>query len=233
MTTRTTNFAALAGIGLGAALTSTAAVQAQTLFLDPPRRHLTNRPYNGVETLTINLMVDFGIERAVGWGTDIALGNTQYIEFVPDFGGAGKPFLSTQSFFDTDFSDYSDAGIGDNDAILHLTFVNFADPSATFGNSGRVTLGQFQVRIKGEPGYPDFNLVNDPNAPFWRDTSITLSPLGIPPDGSAVQDIDGNNLLVAASGAVITSRPPTPEPAAWLTMAMGVGGMLFLRRRAR
>jgi len=209
-------------MGLGAIFVPN--VQAQTLYLDPPRQHLNNRPYSGVETLTLNLMVDFGIQDAVAWGTSISLGNTSILEFVPDFGGAGIPFRSTQSFFDTDFSDYSDAGIGDNDAILHLNFVNFADPTATLGQAGQVVLGQFQVRVKGEPGYPG-------EAGFGG--LVDLSTLGIPPFGSAVQDFDGNNLLILASGASITSRPATPEPSAWLTLLVGTGmGAYVLRRKA-
>ena len=200
-------------------------VKSQTLLIDPPRKHLDNRPFNGIETHTISLMVDFGIERAVAWGTDITLANTSILEFVPDFGGTGVPFKSTQSFFETDFSDYSDAPIGDGDAILHLNYMNFSDPTSVFGKTGLVTLGQFQVRVKGEPNYPE-------GANFGG--LISLSGLDIPPDGSAVQDSDGNNLLLAVNNGVITSRPPTPEPSAWLTILSGVGiGTLMLRRKQR
>ncbi len=205
----------LTAIGLGAIFLPS--VQAQTLYLDPPRQHIANRPYNGVETLTLSLMVDFGIQDSVAWGTTLTLDNTSILEFVPDFGGVGVPFRSTQSFFDTDFSDYSNS-------ILHLNFANFADPLATLGQAGQVMLGQFQVRVKGEPGYPG-------NTGYGG--SVTLGELGIPPFGSAVQDMDGNNLLILASGALITSRPPTPEPSAWLTFFVGTGmGMLVLRRKA-
>jgi hypothetical protein len=213
------------GIGLSLlTLMSAKDVQSQTLSIDPPRQHIANRPFNGVETLTLNLVVDFGIQDAVAWGTDITLADTATLEFVPDFGGAGTPFKSTQPFFDTDFSDYSDAGVGDGDAILHLNFLNFADPDATFGQAGRVTLGQFQVRVKQEPNYPG-------DANFGG--AILLSDLGSPPFGTAVQDMDGNNLLISVGSAAITSRPPTPEPSAWLTMLLGTSiGALLLRRKA-
>jgi hypothetical protein len=214
-------FLALGGL---CALSIRKDAQAQTLYLDPPRQHIVNRPFNGAETLTLSLMVDFGIEDAVAWGTDITLADTSTLEFVPDFGGPGKPFKSTQPFFDTDFSDYSDADSGDGDAILHLNFLNFADPSATFGQAGQVMLGQFQVKVKQEPGYP-----GDPN--FGG--AILLSDLGSPPFGSAVEDMDGNNLLISVGDAAITSRPSTPEPSSWITMLFGTGlGALLLRRRA-
>lgn len=212
------------GMALSLLTLTSGAAQAQTLFLNPPRFHLNNRPFNGTETHTISLIVDFGMERAVSWGTDISLGSTSLLEFVPDFGGAGKPFKSTQSFFGADYSDYSDAGIADGDAILHLNFLNLP-PNGEFGQTGRVTLGQFQVRVKAEQNYPE-------NANFGG--YVNLSPLGSPPFGSAVEDIDGNNLLVAANGAVITSRPPSPEPSTWITMVCGVGmGWAMIRRRSQ
>lgn len=210
------------GMALSLMTLTSGVMQAQTLFLTPPRQHLANRPYSTPETLTLSLMVDFGMERAVSWGTDITLGSTSILEFVPDFGGAGKPFKSTQSYFNLDYSDYSDAGIADGDAILHLSFLNLP-PTGTFGQSGQVMLGQFQVKVKGEPNFPgDANFAGH----------VSLSPLGIPPEGSAVQDEFGNNLLQAASGAVLTSRPPSPEPSTWITMVCGVGmGWVMMRRR--
>ncbi len=194
--------------------------RAQSLFINPPHQHIVNRPYNGVETLTLSLVVDSGIADSVAWGTTITLTDTQTLRFVPDFGGAGKPFRSLQPFFDTDLSDPYTA----NSGTLPLFFSNFT-PGATLSNDGFVTLGQFQVQVLREPNYPG-------DLPFGG--RIELAALEAPPFGSGVLDELGNNLIVNASGATITSRPPSPEPSTWLTMATGVGiGLLFLRRRGR
>lgn len=194
---------------------------AQSLYIDPPRQHITNRPWNGVETLTISLIVDGGIASSVAWGTTITLQDTATLQFVQDFGGAGKPFRSLQPFFDTDLSDPYAA----NSGTLPLFFASFT-PETTLGNNGLITLGQFQVRVLREPNYPE-------NGNFGG--RITLDPLlDAPPFGSGVLDELGNNLIVGAYGAAVTSRPPTPEPSAWLTMASGAGmGLLLLRRRRR
>lgn len=194
---------------------------AQSLYITPPHQHIANRPYNGVETLTLSLVVDGGIASSVAWGTTITLVDTSTLQFVQNFGGAGQPFLPTESFFDTDLSDPYAA----NSGILSLTFANFT-PGATLGNNGQVILGQFQVRVLKEPNYPEAGSFGG---------RITLdSLLDAPPFGSGVFDELGNNLILGAYGATITSRPPTPEPAAWLTMGSGVGiGLLFLRRRSR
>jgi hypothetical protein len=194
---------------------------AQSLYITPPRQHIANRPWNGVETLTLSLMVDSGIASAVAWGTTITLPDTSTLQFVQDFGGAGQPFRPADPFFDTNLSDPYAA----NSGTLALTFANFT-PGATLGNNGLVTLGQFQVRVLKEPNYPN-------DIPFGG--RITLdSILGAPPFGSGVFDELGNNLILGAYGAAITSRPPTPEPAAWLTMGSGIAmGLLCLRRRGR
>lgn len=191
---------------------------AQSLYIDPPRQHIVNRPWNGVETLTFNLLVDGGIASSIAWGTTITLQDTTTLQFVQDFGGAGKPFKSTQPFFDTNLS----ASYVANSGTLPLFFANFT-PDTTLGNSGLVTLGQFQVRVLKEPNYPEA---------FFGGRITLDSLLDAPPFGSAVLDELGNNLIVGAYGAAITSRPPTPEPSAWLTMLSGMGiGLLFLRRR--
>jgi hypothetical protein len=191
---------------------------AQTLYIDPPHRHIANRPWNGVEILTLSLMVDGGIASSVAWGTTITLADTNTLQFVQNFGGAGKPFRSTNPFFERDLSPQYAA----NSGTLSLNFVNFT-PGATLGDDDLVTLGQFQVRVLQEPNYPD-------DFPFGG--RINLAGLEVPPFGSAVQDEFGNNLLVAAFGASVTSRPPTPEPSTWLTMISGITmGLLILHRR--
>jgi hypothetical protein len=193
---------------------------AQSLFINPPRQHIANRPWNGVETLTLNLVVDSGIASSVAWGTTIALADTNTLQFVQDFGGADKPFRSLQPFFDTDLSDPYAA----NSGTLSLFYTNLT-PGATLDREGFVTLGQFQVRVLREPNYPD-------DIPFGG--RINLAALEAPPFGSAVLDELGNNLIVGVSGASVTSRPPTPEPSAWLTMLSGATiGLLMLRRRRR
>ncbi|KAG8526073.1 uncharacterized protein KY384_000065 [Bacidia gigantensis] len=96
------------------------------------------------------------------------------LQFAQNFGGTGKPFLSTTPFFDTDLSDSYNA----NSGTLSLNFANFT-PGATLGNNGPVTLGQFQVLVLKEPNYPS-------DASFGG--RITLNPtLDAPPFGSGVQ----------------------------------------------
>ena len=192
---------------------------AQSLYINPPHQHLLNRPWNGVETLTLSLIVDGGIASSVSWGTTITLADTSTLQFVQDFGGTGKPFLSTLPFFDTDLSDPYAA----NSGAISLNFANFT-PGATLGNNGPVILGQFQVRVLKEPNYPS-------DASFGG--RITLdSLLDAPPFGSGVFDELGNNLIVSASGGNITSRPPSPEPSSWLAMGTGtLMGAFWLRRR--
>ncbi len=208
---------ALSGLLAGMCL---APANAQTLFLDPPRQHISNRPFAGPETMILNLMVDGGIDRAVSWGTSLSLGNdvTSPLEFVP-FAGTSSPFRSTQAFFDTDFSLPFNTG----DYTLNLFYLNLT-PGAELGLTGTVTLGQVQVRVNSEPGYPG-------DADYGA--TVNVADLDIPSDGSAVQDSDGNNLLHSVNGASITSRPPTPEPASWLTPTFGIIGYLLLRRRTR
>ena len=193
---------------------------AQTLYINPPRQHITNRPWNGVETFTLSLMVDGGIASSVAWGTTITLMDTSTLQFVQTYGGTGKPFKTTNSFFDRDLSPQYAA----NSGTLALNFVNFT-PDATLGNNGFVKLGEFQVRVLKEPNFPD-------DFPFGG--RINLAGLEVPPFGSAVQDAFGNNLLDAAFGASIASRPPSPEPSTWVTMVSGTGiGWLMLRRRSK
>jgi hypothetical protein len=197
-----------------------AASGAQSLYINPPHQHIASRPWNGVETLTLSLIVDGGIASAVAWGTTITLMDTDTLRFMPNFGGTGKPFKSTNPFFDTNLSDPYVA----NSGTLSLNYVNFT-PGAVLGNDGPVTLGQFQVQVLREPNYPD-------DFPFGG--RITLAGLEVPPFGSAVQDAFGNNLLDVAFGASVTSRPPSPEPSTWLTMIIGAGtGILMLRRRRK
>ena len=215
--------ASLTLLSLGA----TEKAQTQVLSLASPR--LSGRTN---DILTFSLVVDGGVGTAVAWGTDISFANNTVmvgnftlpvLAFVPDFGGTNQPFKSTQPFFDTDLSDQSDFANGN----LHLYFANFT-PGAILGTNDKVTLGQFQVQIQNTPGPCDTDPTVDCNA-----ADIVLSPLGIPPDGSAVQDEDGNNLLQGISGARVTKRPPSPEPAGWLTMLAGTGiGLLALRRKS-
>jgi hypothetical protein len=190
---------------------------AQSLYIDPPHQHIANRPWNGVEILTLTLSVDGGIASSVAWGTTITLADTNTLQFVQNFGGNGKPFHSTNSFFDRDLSPLYAA----NSGTLSLNFVNFT-PGATLGHDGPVTLGQFQVRVLQEPNFRD-------DFPFGG--RINLAGLEVPPFGSAVQDEFGNNLLDAAFGASVSSRPPSPEPSSWLVMVGGIGMCLMLRRR--
>lgn len=194
---------------------------AQSLYITPPRQHIANRPFSGVETLTLSLIVDGGIASSVAWGTTITLTDTGTLQFVQDFGGAGQPFRPAASFFNTDMSDPYSA----NSGTLALTYANFT-PGAMLGDNGQITLGQFQVRVLREPNYPE-------NGNFGG--RITLDPLlDAPPFGSGVFDELGNNLIVGAYGAAITSRPPSPEPSTWVTMASGtLMGMFWLRRRGR
>jgi hypothetical protein len=208
------------GAALGLLAFAASVSNAQSLYITPPRQHIANRPFSGVETLTLDLVVDGGIGSAVAWGTQITLVDTSTLRFVPNFGGTNMPFRSTQSFFDMDLSDAWTPGSGS----LSLNFANFT-PGEVLGSNGMVTLGQFQVQVLQEPNYPsDF--------PFGG--RIELASLDVPPFGSAVQDEFGNNLLDAAFGASITSRPPTPEPSTWLTMICGAGvGLLMLRRKRK
>jgi hypothetical protein len=199
---------------------------AQTLYIDPPRTHVSTRPFTPGEILTLDLVVDGGIRTAVSWGTDLTIADTGTLQFVPDYGGTNRPFKSLQPFFNTDLSAPYTAG----SAMLNLDFLNFT-PGATLGLDGPVTLGKFQVKVLKEPGFPPGDA--PPNGPdFWNNAVIALDSLEIPPFGSAVQDADGNNLLTAEFGTTITSRPPSPEPAGWLAMTCGIGsGLMLLRRR--
>jgi hypothetical protein len=203
------------------------AALAQTLLLTPPRTSgLKNQVF------TFDLIADGGIGAAVTWGTDITLENNTVVvngqtvpvlQFVPNYGGTNRPFLPMQPFFDRDFSDQSHFANG----VLHLEYANFGPPDAVLGINGQVVLGEFQVKMLNTPG----PCGTDPNVPC-NAAQIDLSALGFPPNGSAVQDVDGNNLLTAVGSAIITTRPPSPEPAGWLTLAGGTGlGLLWLRRR--
>ena len=208
------------GTLLGGTMLLPVVSNAQSLYIDPPHQHIAHRPYNGVETLTLNLIVDGGIANAVAWGTSITLADTTTLQFVTDFGGTGKPFKSSQPYFDTDLSDPFVA----NSNTLSLNFANFS-PGTKFNRNGLVTLGQFQVQVLKEPNYP-----NDSNFGGL----LSVLGLDVPPFGTAVQDDMGNNLLHYAFGATITSRPPTPEPSAWMMLLSGVAvGGLFFHRRVR
>jgi hypothetical protein len=210
---------------LAAACVSAGSAQAQTLFLNPPRTHVSTRsPFVPNEILTLDLMVDGNVGSAVSWGTDITLDNPGYLQFVPNYGGTNQPFQPLNSFFDvnTSFSPAFTPG----DTTLHLDYTNFT-PGAILGTDGPVTLGEFQVQVLADPGYPS-------DSAGWNNGLIDLSALDSPPAGSAVQDADGNNLLLGVQGAVITSRPPSPEPAGWLAMTGGTALLLLqIRRRAR
>lgn len=201
-------------VGLGLNCQS---AHAQTMYLDPPRA-----PWTG-GVITFSLMVDFGIADAIGWGTDIDLNNPGYpgaMSFVQDFGGVdangvGIPFFNTRpDFFNLDISDYSESAFG----RLHLDFINI-NPPATLGNNGQVMLGQFQVKVNQDPG--------------TNGLDILLSPVDIPPAGSAVQDHFTNNILIDAQGAHITKTYPSPEPGGVLTMIGGGIGAIWLLRRKR
>lgn len=190
-----------------------AALSAQTLFLNPPRESIRVG-----ETLTLDLMVDQGIARAVAWGTQISLPDPSLLTFVPDFGGTNQPFRLAESFFNGNFS----GGFVPGQTTLRLDFLNLT-PNATLGNNGSVLLGQFQVQLLRDPGYG-----------LPQTQSILLAELGIPPRGSAVLDEDGNNLLIARNGAVVTSNPPNPEPSAGVfALAAGIAAWLRFRRVKR
>jgi hypothetical protein len=210
---------------IAAACVCAGSAQAQTLLLTPPRAHVSTRnPFVPNEILTLDLMVDGNVGSAVSWGTDIILDNPGYLQFVSDYGGPNQPFKPLNAFFDvnTSFSPAFTPG----DTALHLDYTNFT-PGAVLGTDGPVTLGEFQVRVLADPGYPD-------DYAGWNNGLIELSALDSPPAGSAVQDADGNNLLIGVEGAAITSRPPSPEPAGWLAMTSGTALLLLqIRRRAR
>lgn len=181
----------------------------QTMFLTPPRVS----PSNAEGPVILDLAVDFGVGDAVSWGTTLTLLGGAPLQFV-NFSDNGLPFRSTNSFFDTDFSDYSQAGAG----RLDLLFYNFT-AGATLGDNGYVTLGQVQIQ---RTDFIDYHTTT-PN--------VLLSGLDIPPLGSAVMDENGNNLLALINGAIITSNPPTPEPSAVVFLAAGSLSVLSLRRR--
>ena len=200
-----------------------------TLRLGPPRTHVANRPYqapgaaNNFDLLTLNLIADGGIQTAVSWGTTLHLANTSVLEFA-DFAGTSSPFKSSQPYFNQNFSPTFSAG----SATLNLSFFNF-NSSASLNISGPVILGQVQIQVLKEPGFPDYPDSVYPVA--WTNAVISLAAPGIPPNGSAIQDQYGNNLVNAVGGATITSKAVTPEPSAWLTLTTGFLFGLFLYRR--
>lgn len=209
-----TTAATCAALGL---LTTTVA-NAQVMLFIPQRMSGT-----AGTTLTFNVAVDGGIQNAVGWGTEILLGNNRMLEFVPDFGGTGKPFLSTQSFFDLDLSPTFAAG----SANLNLSFLNLTE-GATFGQNSYVILGQFQLLLKN-----DSQTGQQWIYPSFAGVPVNFSDIGIPPDGSSIQDQDGNNMLLGLENAIVTPRPPSPEPSGWLAMLGGTGMAYFAMRRRR
>ncbi len=192
---------ALLGMGIGA--------NAQVLQFTPPRAS-----DNTNHLITFSLTVDRGAAPAVAWGTDLTLADPSTLQFVSDFGGAGKPFLSTQPFFDLDLSSAFTPG----SATLNLNFLNSVS-GLTLGGTGSVVLGQFQVRVLKDPGLSG--------------SVISIADLATPPLGSALEDADGNNLLVGVSSGLVTQKFPSPEPEGWLAMASGSAMSLYLLRRKR
>ncbi len=196
----------------------TADAHAQTLMFTPQRM-------SGVAgtTLTFDIAVYGDVSNAVGWGTEILLGNNRMLEFVPNFGGTNKPFLSTQSFFDLDLSaDFTPGG-----ANLNLSFLN-TTLEMTFGANGYTVLGQFQLLLKN-----DSQTGQTWTYPSFAGVPVNFSDIGIPPDGSSIQDFDGNNMLLGLENALVTPRPPSPEPEGWIAMLGGIGMACFALRRRR
>lgn len=189
---------------------------AQTLFVNPPQVDF-NEPTN---TPTLQLIVDRGIESAVGWGTTITLRdpvgmpNAHLLDFLPF--SDGKYFhqgSSVGAFFDTDLS----PNFVNGSPNLTLTFVNTL-PDAILGQTGRVILGEFRIQINGDPGHP-------------LGAQVALAPLDYPPFGSAVVDATGDNLLIGVNGANV--RSPAPEPSAIVSFGTGIILFGWLSRRTR
>ena len=219
-------FAFLLAVGSGGA------AQAQHLLLaSPAASGLINDP------ITFEIVADGHIGGAVAWGTTIALSDPLHLTYQPNFDGKGDPYRSLQPFFDMDFSDTSALGNGQ----LKLNFLN-TTPGQNFGYNGIAPLAEFQAVLGSglSPG---------------TDLTVTLAQLGIPPDGTAVQDSSANNILLPSDPAHPSNNVSTahiligggnghplfweiggaavPEPTGWLSLlsvATGVCGGVFLRR---
>ena len=215
-------------LGAGAAQVS----EAQHLFLvSTAVQGLINDP------ITFNIVSEGPLGSAVSWGTIASLSDPLHMTYNSNYQASGLPYRTYQPFFDTDFTDISSLGNG----VISFNFLN-TTPGANFGDNGFVVLAEFQVLLSSA-------------TPINTLLAVGLSPLGIPPAGSAVQDDNGNNLLlptdptrpqdnVSTAFIRVTGgnlRPlswsigpavDVPEPGAVLALTLGVvGGMGLLRRR--
>ena len=98
--------------------------------------------------------------------------------FAPNLDGVGDPYRALQPYFDTDFTDASAIGNG----RINFDFLNTV-PGTHFGYNGYTPLVEFQVLL-------------NPSSPSGADLTVTLGALGIPPNGTAVQDESANNILL-------------------------------------
>lgn len=215
-------------LGAGTAQVS----EAQHLFLvSKAVQGLINDP------ITFDIVSDGPLGSAISWGTTVSLSNPLYMTYNSNYLASGVPYKSFQPFFDLDLTDTSSVGNG----AISFNFLN-TTPGTNFGNDGFVVLAEFQVLLSAATPVNTF-------------LAVGLSPLGIPPAGSAVQDDNGNNLLLPTdptnpqdnvSTAFIrvtggSFRPlswsigpavDVPEPGGVLALTLGVvGGIGLLRRR--
>ena len=147
--------------------------------------------------ITFDIVATGDIGSAVAWGSTVALSDPLKMAYNTSYNG-GNLYRNLQPFFDLDLSDASNIGNG----ILKFNYLN-STPGTNLGTFGYVPLAEFQVNLSAAPSSAFF--------------TVGLGPLGIPPNGSAVQDDQGNNLLVPTD----PNHPLDNVATAYITVAPG------------